>query len=301
MLAQVDPTIYQAQYDQAVAKKAQDEATLVQCPSRSRSLRSPRRDQCRPQATGGYPEGARCSTRSAGQIRSGQHRQSAGLSGLHQDRCADLGAHRHPAGRCRQYRARLEHDADCRDHAVAPDLDHLHVAATATRSGHQGARQPGRSASTPSGQINQTSSRTEPCRLSTIRSIRRPARIKLKAQFANKDLRSGRGSSSTCGSLVDTLRQVVVVPTAAVQRGPNGPFVFVVGDDNKVAMHPVTVTQQDEAQSVITSGVQKRRPRCHDRIQPALRRQPRQHRQRYAEVPASAIRKARTTSAPAQQ
>jgi len=55
--------------------------------------------------------------------------------------------------------------------------------------------------------------------------------------------------------LVDTLRQVVVVPTAAVQRGPNGPFVFVVGDDSKVAMRPVTVTQQDEDQSVITSGV----------------------------------------------
>jgi multidrug efflux system membrane fusion protein len=48
---------------------------------------------------------------------------------------------------------------------------------------------------------------------------------------------------------------VVVVPTAAVQRGPNGPFVFVVGDDSKVAMRPVTVTQQDEDQSVITSGV----------------------------------------------
>jgi membrane fusion protein, multidrug efflux system len=29
VLAQIDPTVYQAQYDQAVAKKAQDEATLA--------------------------------------------------------------------------------------------------------------------------------------------------------------------------------------------------------------------------------------------------------------------------------
>jgi multidrug efflux system membrane fusion protein len=32
--------------------------------------------------------------------------------------------------------------------------------------------------------------------------------------------------------------------------------VFVIKDDNTVAMRPVTVTQQDEAQSVITSGLQ---------------------------------------------
>ena len=55
---------------------------------------------------------------------------------------------------------------------------------------------------------------------------------------------------------MDTLKQVVVVPTAAVQRGPNGPFVFVVKDDNTVAMRPVTVTQQDEGQSVIATGLQ---------------------------------------------
>jgi membrane fusion protein, multidrug efflux system len=46
------------------------------------------------------------------------------------------------------------------------------------------------------------------------------------------------------------------VPTAAVQRGPDGVFVYVVKDDNTVAMRPVTVTQQDDVQAVIGSGVQ---------------------------------------------
>jgi membrane fusion protein, multidrug efflux system len=79
--------------------------------------------------------------------------------------------------------------------------------------------------------------------------------LKLKAEFANKDLQLWPGQFVDVRILVDTLQQVVVVPTAAVQRGPNGPFVFVVGDDSKIAMRPLTVTQQDEDQSVITSGV----------------------------------------------
>jgi multidrug efflux system membrane fusion protein len=81
--------------------------------------------------------------------------------------------------------------------------------------------------------------------------------IKLKAQFANSDLALWPGQFVNVRVQVDTLRQVVVIPTAAVQRGPNGPFVFVIGDDDKVGVRPVRVTQQDEAQSVVTSGVQK--------------------------------------------
>ena len=56
--------------------------------------------------------------------------------------------------------------------------------------------------------------------------------------------------------LIDTLEQVAVVPTAAVQRGPNGTFVYVVQPDNKVAIRNVTVSQQDEVQSVIDNGLQ---------------------------------------------
>ena len=56
--------------------------------------------------------------------------------------------------------------------------------------------------------------------------------------------------------LVDTLKQVVVVPTAAVQRGPNGTFVYVVRDGDTVAVRPVTVSQQDDTQAVVATGVQ---------------------------------------------
>ena len=80
--------------------------------------------------------------------------------------------------------------------------------------------------------------------------------IKLKAEFPNADLQLWPGQFVNVQLLVDTLKQVVVVSTAAVQRGPNGPFVFVIKDDNTVSMRPVTITQQDEGQSVIATGLQ---------------------------------------------
>ena len=57
--------------------------------------------------------------------------------------------------------------------------------------------------------------------------------------------------------LIDTLKQVVVIPTGAVQRGPTGTFVYVVGDDNVAKIRPVTVTKQDETQSVIGKGLSR--------------------------------------------
>jgi multidrug efflux system membrane fusion protein len=80
--------------------------------------------------------------------------------------------------------------------------------------------------------------------------------IRLKGEFPNADLQLWPGQFCDVRILVDNLRNVVVVPNAAVQRGPNGPFVFVVGDDSRVAMRRVTVAQQDEVQAVIASGVQ---------------------------------------------
>src|SRR5262249_13656347 len=79
--------------------------------------------------------------------------------------------------------------------------------------------------------------------------------VKLKAEFPNKDLQIWPGQFVNVKLLVDTLRQVIVVPTGAVQRGPNGTFVYVANDDNTVTVHPVTVAQQDDVEAVIAAGV----------------------------------------------
>jgi len=80
--------------------------------------------------------------------------------------------------------------------------------------------------------------------------------VKLKAEFPNPELQIWPGQFINVRLLIDTLRQVVVVPTAAVQRGPNGTFVYVVKDDETVGVRPVTVSQQDDTRAVITAGLQ---------------------------------------------
>lgn len=79
--------------------------------------------------------------------------------------------------------------------------------------------------------------------------------IKLKAEFPNLDLQLWPGQFVNVRLLVDTLKNVIVLPSAAVQRGPNGLFVYVIRDNNTVSLRTVTVSQQNETQSVITSGI----------------------------------------------
>jgi multidrug efflux system membrane fusion protein len=80
--------------------------------------------------------------------------------------------------------------------------------------------------------------------------------VRLKAEFPNADVQLWPGQFVNVRLLVDTLQQVVVVPTAAVQRGPSGVFAYVVQDDSTVAVRRVMVSQQDETQAVIARGLQ---------------------------------------------
>ena len=79
--------------------------------------------------------------------------------------------------------------------------------------------------------------------------------VKLKAEFPNDHLQLWPGQFINVRVLIDTLREVVVVPTAAVQRGPNGPYVYIVKNDSTVTARPIAVTQQDDKQAVIGSGL----------------------------------------------
>ncbi len=80
--------------------------------------------------------------------------------------------------------------------------------------------------------------------------------VKLKAEFPNTDLQLWPGQFVNIRLLIDTLSQVLVIPTSAVQRGPNGAFVYVVKDDNTASMRPIVVQKQDETQTVVKSGIE---------------------------------------------
>ena len=80
--------------------------------------------------------------------------------------------------------------------------------------------------------------------------------IKVKASFKNEAAALWPGQFVNIRLYVDVLIGVKVVPTSAVQRGPNGPFVYVVREDATVKKTDVVVGRQDEALSVIESGVE---------------------------------------------
>lgn len=79
--------------------------------------------------------------------------------------------------------------------------------------------------------------------------------VRLKAEFPNDNLQLWPGQFVNVRLLIDTRRQVVVVPTSAVQRGPVGTFVFIIGEDLTVNVRRVTVAQQDDVRAVIASGL----------------------------------------------
>jgi len=79
--------------------------------------------------------------------------------------------------------------------------------------------------------------------------------VRLKANFPNDKLALWPGAFVNARLLVETLKGVTVIPSGAVQRGPNGTFVYIISQDQTVAMKPVKVRQQDDTLAVIAEGV----------------------------------------------
>jgi len=79
--------------------------------------------------------------------------------------------------------------------------------------------------------------------------------LRLKAEFPNGNFQLWPGQFVNVRLKVETLPKAVVVPTSAVQRGPAGTFSYVIGGDNIVTAKPVVVTQQNETDAVIASGL----------------------------------------------
>ena len=95
--------------------------------------------------------------------------------------------------------------------------------------------------------------------------------VKLKALFANEDRSLFPNQFVNAQLLVDTLKGVVIVPSAAIQRSPQGAFVYVVKPDNTVDLRIIEVqgTEGDDSavakglsggETVVTDGLEKLRP-----------------------------------------
>lgn len=76
--------------------------------------------------------------------------------------------------------------------------------------------------------------------------------VKLKAQFANHDFSLFPNQFVNTRLLVDVKRGVATVPTAGIQRGSQGTFVYMIKEDSSVTVRPVTIgaTQGDATEIV---------------------------------------------------
>jgi multidrug efflux system membrane fusion protein len=254
-LAKIDPAIYQAQYDQAVAKKAQDEALLANA---KRDLER----YTRLAATNAVPPQQADAQRSLvaqyeAQVQSDQAAIEntsaylnytsvvAPISGRIGMRLVDVG--------------NIVKASDATGLLVITQLRPINVLFTLPQQ-----QLPQINKSFAQGPLtveafandNKTVADRGVLRVVDNQIDQATGTIKLKAEFPNLDLQLWPGQFVNVRLLVDTLKDVVVAPTASVQRGPNGTFVYVVRDDDTVAMRPITISLQDENLTVIPTGVQ---------------------------------------------
>jgi multidrug efflux system membrane fusion protein len=80
---------------------------------------------------------------------------------------------------------------------------------------------------------------------------------KLKAVFDNKDGALWPNQFVNIHMQLSTAKNAVVVPMAAIQRGPDGSLAYVVGADKKVTIQPVTIALTQGNIALIASGLEE--------------------------------------------
>ncbi|HEX3843538.1 MAG TPA: efflux RND transporter periplasmic adaptor subunit [Steroidobacteraceae bacterium] len=80
--------------------------------------------------------------------------------------------------------------------------------------------------------------------------------IRLKANFPNPKLKLWPGQFVNLRLLVRTDEGALTIPAAALQRGPDGMFVYIVKPDSTVALQPVTVANNSETVAIVTQGLE---------------------------------------------
>lgn len=253
VLAEIDPVIYQAQYDQAVAKKAQDEATL------SNARTDLVRYQQLANAKAGSAQQADTQKALVAQLEALVKSDQAAIDNAQ----ATLGYTKIVAplsGRAglRQVDpGNIVQTSDATGVVVITQLQPIAIqfslpqqqifrVNTALAKGPLAVDVFGNDGKTvvDTGKVTGVDNQVD----------QTTGTVKVKAEFPNGSFQLWPGQFVNVRLKVNTLDKATVVPTAAVQRGPAGTFVYVIGQDNTVTARPVTVTLQNETIAVIASG-----------------------------------------------
>lgn len=254
VLAEIDPVIYQAQYDQAVAKKAQDEATLTNA----------RMDLVRYQqlalSKAGTAQQADTQKALVAQLEALVKSDQAAIDNAQ----ATLGYTKiiaplsGRAGLRQVDQGNIVQTSDATGVVVITQLQPIAIQFSLPQQ--QIVRVNAASAKGPLsvdvfGNDGKTVVDTGKVAGIDNQVDQTTGTVKVKAEFPNSNFQLWPGQFVNVRLKVNTLDKAIVVPTAAVQRGPAGTFVYIIGQDNTVAARPVTVTLQNETIAVIASGI----------------------------------------------
>ncbi len=254
VLAEIDPAIYQAQYDQAVAKKAQDEAQLA-----NQKLDLQRYEQLAASNAGSKQQADTQRATVAQQqalIKADQAAIDNAAATLSYTKIVAPLSGR--AGLRQVDQGNIIHAADATGLVIITQLQPIAVQFSLPQQ--QIMRVNAAAAAGPLAVDVFGNDGVTVIDTGTLKGIDNQVdpttgTLKLKAEFPNAKFQLWPGQFVNVRLKVETLANAVVVPTAAVQRGPVGTFSYVVGEGDIVSARPVTVTQQNESEAVIASGL----------------------------------------------
>src|SRR6201991_4805305 len=254
ILGEIDPAIYKAQYDQAVAKKAQDEAQLANM----------RLDLTRYQQLAASNAGSKQQADTQRAVVAQQEALVNADQAAIENAQATLGYTKiiaplsGRAGLRQVDQGNIVHASDATGLVVITQLQPIAVQFSlpqqqivrvnaASAKGALSVDVFGNDGVTvvDSGVLKGIDNQVDPT----------TGTLKLKAEFPNANFQLWPGQFVNVRLKVETLPQAVVIPTSAAQRGPAGTFSYVIGDDDTVTAKPITVIQQNETDAVIGTGL----------------------------------------------
>ncbi|WP_454628606.1 efflux RND transporter periplasmic adaptor subunit [Bradyrhizobium cenepequi] len=254
VLAEIDPAIYQAQYDQAVAKKAQDEALLAN--QRLDLARYQQLAQTNAGSKQQYDTQKAVIAQQEALVKADQAAIDNAAATLSYTKIVAPISGR--AGLRQVDQGNIIHASDTTGLVVLTQLQPIAVwfslpqqqivrVNAAAGKGSLAVDVFGNDGVTvvDTGKLTGIDNQVDPT----------TGTLKLKAEFPNGSFQLWPGQFVNVRLKVETLPKAIVVPTSAVQRGPAGTFSYVIGEDNIVTAKPVTVIQQNEHDAVIGKGI----------------------------------------------
>lgn len=254
IIAEIDPALYQAQYDQAVAKKAQDEANLANA----------RVDLTRYErlVVGNFASKQQYATQKAtvAQLEALVRADKAAIDNA--KTTLDFATIRSPIDGRAGIRlvdvGNILHASDQTGIVVITQLRPIYVVFTLPQQALlavQKAQAEGQAKVAALAPDNASTIETGELSVIDNQIDQQTGTVRLKATFANPNLALWPGQFVNVRLMLDTLKNVVTAPSPAVRRGPNGAFVYVLGPDDVANLRMVTTGRQDERLAVITSGL----------------------------------------------